>query len=184
MALVSGTWNVLIKLYFQNLLGYFAQENMICGLNQWMLNTILMVIFEYTVKEDSSFAWKSISSHIQFIKENSTWSVGNGGLIKIWKDSWVPGLHAPPEPKINVVNPYSYVLVKDLFIPETYSWNIGLLHDLFSSETASLISGISIHYLQEDKLIWQLEKMEFSQLNLLTKNSTLKCMVLLTFLRR
>ncbi|XP_026452219.1 uncharacterized protein LOC113352635 [Papaver somniferum] len=68
-------------------------------------------IFEYTVKDDSSYAWRSISSQIQFIKENNFWNLGNGSLIRIWKDVWIPGLDSPPEPKTNSRKMYGYLVL-------------------------------------------------------------------------
>ncbi|RZC46957.1 hypothetical protein C5167_039900 [Papaver somniferum] len=114
-------------------------------------------IFNYTVKDDSSFAWRSISYEIPFIKQNSKWLLGNGATINIWEDDWIPDYDPPPQPKVNAINPTSYTLVKDLFSTGPHGLNVELLFDLFIPEVALSISSIPIHIQQKDSLIWKLE---------------------------
>jgi hypothetical protein len=37
-----------------------------------------------------SFAWRSIMSSQDLIKEGLIWRIGNGCLVQIWGDKWLP----------------------------------------------------------------------------------------------
>ena len=37
-----------------------------------------------------SYAWRSIKSGLEVIKRGTRWRVGNGNLIHIWEDKWMP----------------------------------------------------------------------------------------------
>ena len=37
-----------------------------------------------------SYAWRSILQGLEVVKRGSCWRVGNGKLIHIWKDRWLP----------------------------------------------------------------------------------------------
>ena len=37
-----------------------------------------------------SYSWRSIHSSLEVIKNGSQWRVGNGKLIHIWDDRWLP----------------------------------------------------------------------------------------------
>ena len=37
-----------------------------------------------------SYAWRSIYNSLEFIKRGTRWRVGNGKMIHIWEDKWLP----------------------------------------------------------------------------------------------
>ena len=37
-----------------------------------------------------SYAWRSIHSSLEVIRRGTRWNVGNGKLIHIWEDKWLP----------------------------------------------------------------------------------------------
>ena len=37
-----------------------------------------------------SSTWSAISYGLELLKKGLVWRVGNGNLIKIWRDSWLP----------------------------------------------------------------------------------------------
>lgn len=39
---------------------------------------------------NSSYAWRSIYNSLEVIKRGIRWRVGNGNMIHIWKDKWLP----------------------------------------------------------------------------------------------
>ena len=85
------------------------------------------------------------------------WRVGNGELIDIWRDKWLPG------PGINFI-PYALAeplvsRVAELIDPASRSWNYGLVQNLFHSFEAEAILSIPINFrLPEDSLFWKFSK--------------------------
>lgn len=70
-----------------------------------------------------------------------------------WKDAWLPSLE---HPKIQspVVDLFSEALVNSLFSPIHNTWNVDLLHQLFSNREVELIKKIPLGQgLSEGKLI-------------------------------
>ena len=68
-----------------------------------------------------SYAWRSIMQGIEVVKKGSRWRVGNGKLIHIWKDKWLP---TPTTSKV-VSPPCSfddYPMVSALIDYDTRRW--------------------------------------------------------------
>ena len=80
--------------------------------------------------------------------------MGNGRLIHIWDDKWLP---SPTTYKvISSPRPFdNYPMVSSLIDPVTRWWNSRTIHDLFLPFEADLILKIPLSYnLPEDNLIW------------------------------
>jgi hypothetical protein len=112
-------------------------------------------ILEAQVGTRPSFAWWSISSSCEVLKEGLIWRIGNGAAVQIWKDKWIPNpstfrIVTPP----NILSPNA--TVKELFEPDLKGWNIPLLEDIFSIEEVQLIRSLPISCTnQPDTLIWR-----------------------------
>ncbi|XP_026383298.1 uncharacterized protein LOC113278757 [Papaver somniferum] len=117
-------------------------------------------IFEAKQKYNSTWSWRSISSEVGFIQRYSCWNVGDGKDILIWKHRWIPELQDPPKPKHGCLIHDQFIYVNQLFLRNTSSWDIYLLHTLFDTNIVSFITSLSIHLSQVDNLIWLLEKNE------------------------
>lgn len=95
---------------------------------------------------------------LDFVQNNSCWWLGNGKKIQIWKHRWIQYFMKPPIPKQGCKIHLQYTFVHQLFNQDNKTWNINLLRELFDLNTVNIISGIQIHYTQEDRLVWLLEK--------------------------
>jgi hypothetical protein len=107
-----------------------------------------------------SFAWRSIFSTCDLLREGLVWRVGNDKKIQIWKDRWLPSpstfrvLSLPTSMDPNEI-------VSKLIDVQSKWWNIPLLESLFSKEEAQLIQMIPISSTnQEDLLLWRGTKNE------------------------
>jgi ribonuclease HI len=112
-------------------------------------------ILEASIGRRPSFAWRSIHSSCDLLKEGLMWRVGNGCKIQIWKDKWIPRPHSfkiisPPV----LLQPES--TVNQLIDGDIKCWNRPLLARLFSVEEIEMILAIPISCTnQEDILIWR-----------------------------
>ena len=102
----------------------------------------------------TSYAWRSILQGLEVVKRGSCWRVGNGKLIHIWKDKWLP---TPTTYKV-VSPPCSfddYPMVSALIDYDTRRWMADLVKSIFLPFEAKTILNIPISYnLPEDKIIW------------------------------
>ena len=58
------------------------------------------------------------------------WQIGNGGLVSLWRDKWLP---FPPSHKPAVV-PHFFpddALVSAFSYPETATWKSDIIHEVF-----------------------------------------------------
>lgn len=112
-------------------------------------------ILEAKVGIRPSFAWRSISSSCEVLKEGLIWRIGNGATVQIWNDKWIPNpstfrIVTPP----NVLSPNA--TVKELFEPDLKGWNIPLLEQIISIEEVQLIRSLPISCTNQlDTLIWR-----------------------------
>src|SRR6266508_4505780 len=42
------------------------------------------------LKKGSSFTWQSIYAGIQTLKKGHVWRIGDGNVVNIWDDEWIP----------------------------------------------------------------------------------------------
>jgi ribonuclease HI len=112
-------------------------------------------ILEAKLGTRPSFAWRSIFSSCDLLKEGLVWRVGNGEKIRIWKDRWVPSpstfcVRSPP----TLLDPDEKV--SKLIDIQSKWWNVPLLESIFSMEEAQLIQTIPISRTnKEDLLLWR-----------------------------
>ena len=101
-----------------------------------------------------SYAWRSIMQELEVVKRGTRWRVGNGRLIHIWDDKWLP---TPTTYKVVSLprNFDNYPMVLALIDCDTRRWRADLVKSLFLPFEARTILNIPISYnLLEDKIIW------------------------------
>lgn len=113
-------------------------------------------------KSQSSWIWKCILQGIAHIKQYSIWEVGNGTMINIWDDKWLPARAQTLAESFPTRNT-SITLVSELIDSNTHKWNIDLLTSLFDNSTVQEITNIRLYTtneggLKRDKLRWTLTK--------------------------
>ena len=101
-----------------------------------------------------SYSWRSIHSSLNVIRMGTRWRVGNGKLIHIWDDKWLP---TPSTYK--VISPPNgipqFPMVSSLINPMTKWWNVDLIRTTFLPFEAETILKIPLsRTLLEDKIIW------------------------------
>ena len=101
-----------------------------------------------------SYAWTSIQKAKNILQKGGRWKVGNGSLINIWSDIWIPhGSLALYQP-MNLVY-QNLVLVKDLFLQDSLNWNSLLITQLFPPALAHQILSIPLSQAgNEDSFFW------------------------------
>ena len=101
-----------------------------------------------------SFTWRSIFNNLEVLRSGTRWRVGNGRLIHIWDDIWLPN---PLTYKV-ISTPCpleDYPMVSSLIDPVTRWWKMETVCDLFFPFEARMILKIPLNCnLPEDKLIW------------------------------
>ena len=87
-------------------------------------------IMEATESNFGSYAWKSILKGRDVLLSGARWRIGNGAMVSIWKDAWLPSLE---HSKIQspAVDLFSKASVNSLFSPSHNTWNMDLLHQFF-----------------------------------------------------
>ena len=91
---------------------------------------------------------------LEVVRRGMRWRVGNGRLIHIWNDKWLP---TPTTYKV-VFPPCDfddYPMVSAFIDHDTRGWKVDLVKSIFLPFEADTILNIPISYnLLEDKLIW------------------------------
>ena len=103
-----------------------------------------------------SYAWKSIISARDVIREGMVWRIGNGQSIKIREDKWLP-----VQSNRSVISSLPSIApetkVSSLINPELRGWNSSLVNQLFLPHEATVICGMPLSIrLPPDKIIWGL----------------------------
>ena len=101
-----------------------------------------------------SYSWHSIMEAQKVVQLGCCWQIGNGGLVSLWRDKWLP---FPPSHKPAVV-PHFFpddALVSALIYPETATWKSDIIHEVFLPFDVEAILSIPLSpSLPADKLIW------------------------------
>ena len=93
----------------------------------------------------ASWIWKSIVNTRHILWEGLCYCVGSGRHIQIWEDPWVPLLpRFRPKAKEGVVISPDLVTARDLMLNDGVSWNVGLVSNLFSQDSAAAILKVRI----------------------------------------
>ena len=111
-------------------------------------------ILNANIRNSPSYSWRSIHSSLEVIRKETRWRVGNGKLIHIWDDKWLP---TPSTYKI--ISPPNNIplfpMVSSLIDPMTKWWNVSTIRASFLPFEAKTILKIPLsHDLPEDKIIW------------------------------
>jgi hypothetical protein len=112
-------------------------------------------VLDASLGKKPSFAWRSIQSSSDLVKEGLVWRVGNGKNIRIWKDRW---LYTPSTFRVQSVPRLlaDTATVSQLIDVNSKWWNIELLEQLFTKEETIAIKSIPISATdQADRLIWR-----------------------------
>jgi hypothetical protein len=78
------------------------------------------------MKKGSSFTWQSIWAGIQTLKNGHIWRAGDGTMINICEDEWIPSSHSR-----KVLTPKGQNIctrVSDLIDPYTNSWDMDFVN--------------------------------------------------------
>jgi hypothetical protein len=101
----------------------------------------------------SSYTWRSILFGRELLLRGLIWGVGNGELISIMGDSWVPGFRAGTFATVNDLP--SNAKVKFLFNDDADGWNMEKVRHYFYEPMAQVIQQIPIsRHGGEDYATW------------------------------
>ena len=111
-------------------------------------------ILDAKLGSNPSYAWRSIYNSLEVIRKGVRWRVGNGKMIHIWEDKWLPN---PTTYK--VCSPLQdigdFPMVSLLIDEETRHWKVGMVKRFFLPFEAETILNIPLNYnLPEDSIIW------------------------------
>ncbi|KAA3483583.1 Ribonuclease H-like superfamily protein [Gossypium australe] len=111
-------------------------------------------IFHPKRVEKASFTWSSIAAAAKAFKDGFGWQVGSGIRINIWIDNWgLEGLNGGVL-NSNMLNP-NECSVKDLWLGDCRSWNIGKVHELYGQDLGDKICNLLIGGEgQCDRTVW------------------------------
>jgi hypothetical protein len=98
--------------------------------------------------EGISYAWRSILHGVELIKKGYIWRIGNGELVRIWTDPWIPKAW---DQKISTPrNGNLLERVADLISPITGTWDEQLVKDTFAANDVALILSMPVRDDAED----------------------------------
>ncbi|KAJ0052838.1 hypothetical protein Pint_03233 [Pistacia integerrima] len=106
---------------------------------------------EAKVKRTSSFIWRSVMAARPVLEYGLMWRIGDGSKARIWHDKWLP---SPSSFKIQsqCLGMDSEAKVATLIDPQSKSWKLDLLKDLFSESEVNTISNENKKW----KKLWKL----------------------------
>jgi hypothetical protein len=104
------------------------------------------------MKGGSSYTWQSLLAGLECFKLGYIWWVGDGTLINIWEDNWIPGSH---NMKIQIPRGNNIVTrVDELINPVDSTWDADLVRSIFWGVDANRILQIPITPGREDCVTW------------------------------
>ncbi|KAJ0081310.1 hypothetical protein Patl1_12097 [Pistacia atlantica] len=108
---------------------------------------------EAKVKRTSSFIWRSVMAARPILESGLMWHISDGSKARIWQDKWLP---SPSSFKIQsqCLGMDLEAKVATLIDPQSKSWKLDMLKDLFSESEVSTICQIPISvFNRPDKLV-------------------------------
>ena len=101
-----------------------------------------------------SYARRSIYNSLEVINRGIRWWVGNGKMIHVWEDKWLPTpityKVCSPQQEIG-----DFPMVSLLIDEETRHWKVDMVRRFFLPFEADTILNIPLSYnLPEDSIIW------------------------------
>lgn len=113
-------------------------------------------ILNVSEKPGISYSWRSIVRGIDALRQGLIWRVGDGTMIDIWMDPWLPyGTSRRP------ITPRGQTVlrrVSELINPTTGDWDKELIEDIFWEEDRQHILAIPLKEDAEDVLAWHYDK--------------------------
>lgn len=111
-------------------------------------------VLDVKLGSNPSLIWHSFQYSIDLVKDDFFLRIGDGQLVHIWGDNWVPNsltLHFQPS---NILLD-SKVLMSNLIDLDTQNWNYHLITQMFNSDLASFGYKIPLSLLgTTDKPTW------------------------------
>ena len=111
-------------------------------------------ILKAKLGSNRSYARRSIYNSLEVIQRGTRWKVGNGKMIHIWDDKWLP---TPSTYKVisHRQDFNDYPMVSSLIDVDSKCWKIDLIRELFLPFEAETILKIPLSFsLPDDKIIW------------------------------
>ena len=101
-----------------------------------------------------SYAWWGIYNSLAIIKRDTRWRVGNGKMIHIWEDKWLPTptTHKICSPQQDIED---FPMVSLPIDKDTRCWKVDRVKWFFLPFEAETILNIPLSYsLPEDSIMW------------------------------
>jgi hypothetical protein len=113
---------------------------------------------EAKIGRKPSYAWRSIWNSKKLLQEGLVWRVGDGSMIRIWEDPWLPEPRPyPPRLPINILD--NQAKVSKLLDLDTNWWNTELVKEIFNEEEARMICNMRVSSRSgKDSLAWKYTK--------------------------
>ena len=111
-------------------------------------------ILNANIGNSPSYSWRTIHSSLEVIRKGTRWRGGNGKLIHIWDDKWLPtpSTYKIISPPNNIPH---FPMVSSPIDPMTKWWNVSTIRASFLPFEVETILKIPLsHDLPEDKIIW------------------------------
>ena len=90
-----------------------------------------------------SYSWCNIMAAQKVVQLECRWQIGNGGLVRLWSDKWLP---FPSLYKFATVPHFflDYAMVSALINLETATWKSNIIHEFFLPFDAEAILSIPL----------------------------------------
>ncbi|KAG2712919.1 hypothetical protein I3760_04G148100 [Carya illinoinensis] len=115
-------------------------------------------LFDSKIGFNSSYVWRGIYSALTLLRSRCLWRVGNGDQIKVFQDSWIPGIQKEDFQGVNQIPSHQNLRVKDLLDLDTGWWNVEILRALFNPRVVSQILKLNVSFTHDDSWYWASEK--------------------------
>ncbi|KAL6225315.1 hypothetical protein ACLB2K_004165 [Fragaria x ananassa] len=110
------------------------------------------------IRKNMSYSWRSMLKGQQLLTKGLRYQVGNGEMISIWNDPWVP-LPYNFKPFSDPMQGSEDMRVCDLIDGDIGEWNVEVIEDLFNPMEIDLILKIPLSlYGGEDRMVWHFDK--------------------------
>ncbi|KAF5180637.1 hypothetical protein FRX31_029777 [Thalictrum thalictroides] len=106
---------------------------------------------------NASWTWNSIRSTITNMVSQICWDIGDGTKIRIWEEPWIPSLpsHIPSPAFSSQPHNQQISHVNQLLLPNSSTWNISLLNQMFDPFSVQHIMNTNIRGTNHnDRLKW------------------------------
>lgn len=103
-----------------------------------------------------SYTWRSLLRGLNALRNGLICRVGNGEKIRIWDDPWIPAgiTRRPRTPRGTTL----LTKVAELIDPNTGTWDVQLVKDLFWEEDVVNILAIPLQTDHDDFVAWHFDK--------------------------